>query len=96
MAHDGDLMMRLADGVDETRGIIEFLYSHKAFKRMAVWLIQHGYTGRALVDYFQYGHKLSMLRMIREIKKYELSMDGDIFDHEFNDVPTDRVGLKRG
>lgn len=91
----GDLMLRLHDGVDDTIGIISFLYHHKEFRRIAYWLIRHGFVGIKLVEYFEEGHELSVLNLLKEIKRYELGLNGDVFDYEFNDDREDSLTYRR-
>lgn len=87
-AIDGDLMMALSQGKPETKGIVDFLYSHKMFRPMAHWLIAHKYTGDNLIAYFSDGHKLSILSLIKEVTKYQLQMEGDVFAHDFKPGPS--------
>ena len=82
-AIDGDLMMLLSEGREDVQGIVSFLYSHKMFRPMAHWLIAHNYTGERLIEYFSEGHKLSLLSLIKEVTKYQLKMEGEVFDHHF-------------
>lgn len=95
-AIDGDLMMMLSEGKPETKGIVDFLYSHKMFRPMAQWLIAHKYTGDNLIAYFADGHKLSILSLVKEVTKYQLSMEGDVFDHHFKPGPSSAKGETSG
>ena len=89
--------MKLSEGNAQAKDIIDFLYSHKMFRQMAYWLIAHKYTGDNLIAYFAEGHNLSLLSLIKEVTKYQLKMEGEIYDHHFKPgLPIAKGGLPGG